>query len=132
MNNLSLTNSEIAKLKSLAEIFEYKGEIDGSVVLHVKGEFRLVCDKDIVLVSGRSDNPDRPGYKYSIWENPELDVYNRPVMMISVFNCLTDDHEVIPARFSKSGKVLLKPWQRLEKETKTRYRIRAEIAPESK
>lgn len=130
MNNLSLTNSEIAKLKTLAEIFEYRGEIDGSIVLHVRGEFRLVCDKDIVLISGRSDNKDRPGYKYSIWENPDLDEHDRPIMMVAVFNCRTNDHEVIPARFTKSGKLILKAWQRIEPEPKQRYRIRATVASE--
>lgn len=130
--NYELTAEETTKLKKLAQLFDYVGEVDGSVMLRVRGEFRLVCDKDIVLVSGQADNPDRPGYKYSIWSNPPLNEKGEPQMMIDVRDAETGEYSEIPARFREDGKLILKAGQIAppefypEANLKSRYRIPSE------
>lgn len=50
--------------------------------LHTEGELKFSTDKDLILLSGRSPNPDRPGYRYSIWKNPPFDAEGRPLQKI--------------------------------------------------
>jgi hypothetical protein len=127
-----LTALDLAKLKKLADMFDYVGEIDGSVMLKVKGEFRLVCDKDIIFMSGQDDNPDRPGYRHSIWENPPLNERGQPLMMITVRDSETGEYLDVPARFREDGKLILKAGQIAppefysEADVKSRYRIPSE------
>lgn len=107
MNDLTLTSKEIKKLKKLAAIFDYVGEIDGSVCVTVKGEFRLISEKDIILISGGKDNDDRPGYKHSIWLNPPLNEDNNPQIMIGVQSRITGEILNIPAIFDEEGNAVI-------------------------
>jgi len=105
----------LRKLKALIELFDYTLDIDGSVMVRVKGdvhlltngEFRVTSAKDVVLLSGQNANPERPGYIHGIWENPPLDEQGRPLMMIPVTHSETGEMKYIPARFTNSGKLKL-------------------------
>jgi hypothetical protein len=47
--------------------------------LHTTGNLRLTSDKHIIIKSGQGDEPDRPGYQYSIWLNSAEDEAHRPL-----------------------------------------------------
>jgi hypothetical protein len=132
MSANDLTPTETAKLKQLAQLFDYVGEVDGSIMLRIHGEFRIVCDKDIVWISGQVDNPDRPGYKYSIWNNPPLNEKGEPQMTITVRDAYTGEYSEIPALFREDGKLILKAGQIAppeyypEANCKNRYRVSSE------
>lgn len=105
----------LRKFRLFNEIFDYVVNVDGSILLKIKGdihvattgEFRVTSAKDVVLLSGQNPNPERPGYVHAIWENPPLDEEGRPLMMIPVTHSETGEMKYIPARFTHSGKLKL-------------------------
>lgn len=54
-------------------------KIEGDLHLNASGSIYLFADKHIVLQSGRTEEPDRPGYLYSIWMNSDLDQNMNPL-----------------------------------------------------
>ena len=54
-------------------------KIEGDLHLNASGSIYLFADKHIVLQSGRTEEPNRPGYLYSIWMNSDLDQNMNPL-----------------------------------------------------
>lgn len=50
--------------------------------IHCKEDITLSSEKNIVINSGRSEDPRRPGYTYGIWLNCPVDENNLPLKRI--------------------------------------------------
>lgn len=53
--------------------------IPGEFNIHATGTLRLTSDEHVIIQSSRQPE-DRPGYRYSVWLNPDLDDMGRPLM----------------------------------------------------
>ena len=95
----------VSKLTKLAELFDFSGEIDGSVCLKIKGELRIISDKDIVLISGQEENIKRAGYNHAIWLNPPLNEKMEPQLILTVKDLNTNTDVDIPALFNEEGRL---------------------------
>lgn len=49
--------------------------------LHCKENFSITTNKNLILESGRTPDPERPGYVYAIWENCDRDHQGRPILV---------------------------------------------------
>lgn len=47
--------------------------------IHCKEDITLSSEKNIIINSGRSEDPRRPGYTYGIWLNCPVDENNLPL-----------------------------------------------------
>lgn len=53
--------------------------IDGDFGVYATGNVTFRAEKHVIIESGRDDDPQRPGYRHSIWFNPDYDGFGRPV-----------------------------------------------------
>lgn len=84
--------------------------IGGELEVHASGNIRLTSDQHIILTSGNT-REDRPGYRHSIWLNPELDNLRRPIQKLTLVNDQGRewDWEI---EFDESGRVIFpKGWR---------------------
>lgn len=59
--------------------------LSGDVTLHASGTLKLESDKHIILSSGKGKE-ERPGYRHSVWLNPDLDARGRPIQKLQLVN----------------------------------------------
>jgi len=96
------------KLEALYSLMDYMNvviKIDGTVVLHFPLGVRLTSDRDVIIMSGRDKNPKRPGYIHSVWENPDLNHLDQPIMKTHFLNIRTGEIELRQAHFNEAGKL---------------------------
>jgi hypothetical protein len=51
----------------------------GDFHLNTTGNMYLTAQKHVVIQSGQDAEPDRPGYRHSVWINSKLDNFGRPL-----------------------------------------------------
>lgn len=56
--------------------------LEGDLAVHLTGSLRLSTDKHIILQSGRTPVPGRPGYVHGVWTNPPLNAEGQPVRLV--------------------------------------------------
>lgn len=103
---LSRLLGEKVQVRKRGKKFFINGELD----VHARGNIRLTSDQHIILTSGNTKE-DRPGYRYSIWLNPELDNHRRPLQKLTLVNYQGRewDWEI---EFSQDGRVMIpKGWR---------------------
>lgn len=74
--------------------------------IHFTDQIKITSDKDVIIKSGRKDNPDRPGYRYSIWQNSDEDELRRPIMKGWLENN-SGELELVELKFDAVGCVII-------------------------
>lgn len=93
------------KMADFLDLFDIVRHEDGSRELKFRTGIRFTTQWDIILMSGRTPNHERPGYIYAIWENPSLDEHGNPVMIMPFVDAVTKKIFLMPARFNNNGKL---------------------------
>lgn len=75
--------------------------------LKIEGTLEIQSNKDIVIDSGRNENPDRPGYLHSIWLNSPKDQDGKPLRLIQVQHKKTGHLLYVNAVYDEDGVLIL-------------------------